>query len=363
MAACAATERGRKVSLLRDAIRGNGSYEGLKRAAILTSARRAAVLRDAFAGGPAAPRGRSGPPDARKGATSMRTRGGHEHDHERQQQRVERLGPERGQRDTRGRRRTWRDHEAHDAAAGYRTSDGACAGRPSRGAAAARRSLSRSASAKAATSSRTAPAGRRPRRPRARAGCRRSRRRRPPSAAAAACSGVAMPKPSATGTVGARLRARDDRRERVRQRRALARRAGHRDGVEEAARALADRAPGARRCRRRDQRHEREPGGVAGGAQRRRPPRAAGRGRSGRSRRRSAASARSARRRARGRGSRSSSARPGAARRAPRDRRARRRPSRRRAAPRVPAAWITGPSASGSENGTPSSTRSAPPSA
>ena len=29
----------------------------------------------------------------------------------------------------------------------------------------------------------------------------------------------------------------------------------------------------------------------------------------------------------------------------------------------VPAAWITGPSASGSENGTPSSTRSAPPSA
>ena len=29
----------------------------------------------------------------------------------------------------------------------------------------------------------------------------------------------------------------------------------------------------------------------------------------------------------------------------------------------VPAAWMTGPSASGSENGTPSSTRSAPPSA
>ena len=29
----------------------------------------------------------------------------------------------------------------------------------------------------------------------------------------------------------------------------------------------------------------------------------------------------------------------------------------------VAAAWITGPSASGSENGTPSSTRSAPPSA
>src|SRR3954471_17577448 len=33
------------------------------------------------------------------------------------------------------------------------------------------------------------------------------------------------------------------------------------------------------------------------------------------------------------------------------------------ASARVPAAWITGPSASGSENGTPSSTRSAPPSA
>src|SRR3954469_13125639 len=33
------------------------------------------------------------------------------------------------------------------------------------------------------------------------------------------------------------------------------------------------------------------------------------------------------------------------------------------ASARVPAAWITGPSASGSENGTPSSTRSAPASA
>ena len=33
------------------------------------------------------------------------------------------------------------------------------------------------------------------------------------------------------------------------------------------------------------------------------------------------------------------------------------------ASARVPAAWITGPSASGSENGTPTSTRSAPPSA
>src|SRR3954447_648112 len=33
------------------------------------------------------------------------------------------------------------------------------------------------------------------------------------------------------------------------------------------------------------------------------------------------------------------------------------------ASARVPAAWTTGPSASGSENGTPSSTRSAPPSA
>ena len=127
-----------------------------------------------------------------------------------------------------------------------------------------------SASANAARLAHRA-AGPPPRPPRARGGCRRSRRRRPAPAAAAACSGAAMPNPSATGTVRAGLGARDDGLERVGERRALARRAGHRDGVEEArARARRSRARRSSVLVGATERHEREPGRVAGGERRRR---------------------------------------------------------------------------------------------
>ena len=116
--------------------------------------------------------------------------------------------------------------------------------------------------------------------------------------------------------------------------------------------------------RRRHQRHQREARRRRRPRAARRPRRAAGRARSARRRRPPRPAARSARSAARaGRvrvdhqhdrhRSREPLAQPEHAVRAS-------RPPRSAA---VPAAWITGPSASGSENGTPSSTRSAPASA
>ena len=85
----------------------------------------------------------------------------------------------------------------------------------------------------------------------------------PASAASAACSGVPMPKPSATGTdVHACARA-SDRRERVPPAGPLPGRAGHGDRVEKAPREGADAREPIVRAGRCHERHEREARGVA----------------------------------------------------------------------------------------------------
>ena len=73
-----------------------------------------------------------------------------------------------------------------------------------------------------------------------------------------ACSGVPIPKPSATGTSRAALRARRARGAGV-ELGALARRPGHRHGVDEAAGLGADARQALLRCGRRNQRDERDP--------------------------------------------------------------------------------------------------------
>ena len=189
-------------------------------------------------------------------------------------------------------------------------------------------------------------------------GARRARRR--PPARASRCR--SRPRRARRACA---LDALEDRRGRRPRRAALAGRADDRDGVDEAARAA---SPIARQAlvgrRRRDERDERDAVRRRRPPRSRRPPRAAGRARSARWRRRRRSAAANA----------SGAAREdevGVAhdhdRQAPRAARARRSSTPSTVAPArsaaVPAAWMTGPSASGSENGMPSSTRSAPPSA
>ena len=82
----------------------------------------------------------------------------------------------------------------------------------------------------------------------------------------AACSGVPIPKPTATGTSASALVAGDELGERGRELRPLAGRADGRDDVDEAAGGGADPRPALGRGRRRQQRHQRQPGRVEGGA-------------------------------------------------------------------------------------------------
>ena len=139
-----------------------------------------------------------------------------------------------------------------------------------------------SAAASSATAAPTAAAGSRPASA-ASAAARTSREptmtpSAPRGRGGAACSGVEMPKPSATGTsVWARTRA-SNAGEPVGHAGALAGRAGDRDRVDEAARPRADRGEALVGRGRRDERDEREPGGVAG---RQRSPPASSSGRSG----------------------------------------------------------------------------------
>ena len=185
----------------------------------------------------------------------------------------------------------------------------------------------------------------------------------PASSIARAWSGVEIPKPTRSGQGRPRAHALDQPGDAVRGLFAGAGRAGHRDEVDEAAGARArqlrsDRRPTSARaagpCRGRARRTP----------QRARPPRRPGRrARSGRPRRPRRRRRRSGARRRPSPGWRRSSARaappPGPAPR--RGARARAASSCRSRAPAGPARWTVGPSASGSENGIPISSRPAPP--
>ena len=98
------------------------------------------------------------------------------------------------------------------------------------------------------------------------------------SPTARACSPVEMPKPTATGHLCRRADALDQLAQAGRQLAALAGGAGERDRVDEAARVAADLGEPLVGRGRRDERDQRQAGGVAGRAHGRPPPRA---GRSG----------------------------------------------------------------------------------
>ena len=180
----------------------------------------------------------------------------------------------------------------------------------------------------------------------------------------AACAGVPIPKPTATGTSDSALVAATRSASSVGQLVALAGGPHGRDDVDEAAGDGADPAQALGRGRRRDQRHQRQPGGGERLADLLRlAERQVGDDRPGGPGRDRAARRTPRRRRGRGPCSRRPSGRPAAARRPTGRSRAPLRRWRRASSAAVAAAWIVGPSASGSEKGTPSSIRSAPASA
>ena len=181
------------------------------------------------------------------------------------------------------------------------------------------------------------------------------------SPTAATCSGVPTPNPTATGTSAAARTRSTTSPSSGGSAGAFAGDARDRHDVDEPARGLRDPPHVVGRSGRRDQRDQRD-------ARRRRRPRAtraaSAAGMSGtispETPRSASWSDRRARSRARAAGSRNTSAPPG---RRPASGAATSSRTRSSVAPpssaRCPAAWIAGPSASGSENGTPSSTRSA----
>ena len=180
----------------------------------------------------------------------------------------------------------------------------------------------------------------------------------------AACSGVPIPKPTATGTSALGL-GRGDQLGRAPSGSslALAGRADGRDDVDEAAGDAQISPPPLGRGRRRHQRHQGQPGrGERLADLLRLVERQVGddRARGARRRPRSAANPRRRRGRDHVRVDHQHDRHPLGDRRADLQRRLERRSASSAA---VAAAWIVGPSASGSEKGTPSSIRSAPASA